>query len=156
MHCFEDYLDWVWESSADSSLRRLTASPHIRVPHRCPEYLREEITLTADASRSAVVAYKYPNRSEICTICGQLVPNIGFACVLCNEVFTAKHNLMSKSFSLIFVGHLLTSFILDHVNVHNGMKFHPCTRCRREFTTQAVLRRHLKTCKGPAESFWLV
>ena len=99
---FEDYLDSIWASSADSSLRRITASPHIWVPHCCPEYLREEITLTADASRSAVVAYQYPNRSEICTICGQLVPkNMRFACVLCNQVFTTNENLRSKSFSLI-------------------------------------------------------
>ena len=70
---FEDYLDCLWASSADSSLRRITASPHKWVSHRCPEYLREEITLTADASRSAVVAYQYPNQSEICTICGHLV-----------------------------------------------------------------------------------
>ena len=157
VRCFEDYLEWVWASSADSSLRRLTASPHIWVPHHCPEYLREEITLTADVSRSTVVAYQYPNQSKICTICGQLVPkNIGFACVLCNQVFTTNHNLKSKSFSVVFVGHFLTSFILDHVNVHLGMKFHTCTCCCWEFTTQAVLQRHLKTCKGPAESFWLV
>ena len=70
---FEDYLDCVWASSADSSLRRITASPHKGVSHRCPGYLREEITLTADASKSVVVAHRYPSQSEICTICGQLV-----------------------------------------------------------------------------------
>ena len=41
--------------------------------YRCPGYLREEITLTADVSRSVVVAHQYPSQSEICTICGQLV-----------------------------------------------------------------------------------
>ena len=70
---FEDYLDCVWASSADSPLRRITASPHKWVSHRCPGYLREEITLTADASKSVVVAHQYPSQSEICTICGQLV-----------------------------------------------------------------------------------
>jgi len=72
---FEDYLDCVSASSADSPLRRITASPHKSVSHRCPGYLREEITLTVDVSRSVVVAHQYPSQSEICTICGQLVQN---------------------------------------------------------------------------------
>jgi len=70
---FEDYLDCVSTSSTDSPLRRITASPHKLASHRCPEYLREEITLTAHVSRSVVVAHQYPSQSEICTICGQLV-----------------------------------------------------------------------------------
>ena len=70
---FEDYLDCILAFSADSPLRRITASPHKLVSHRCPGYLREEITLTADVSRSVVVAHQYPSQSEICTICGQLV-----------------------------------------------------------------------------------
>jgi hypothetical protein len=37
---FEDYLDCVSASSADSPLRRITASPHKLVSHRCPGYLR--------------------------------------------------------------------------------------------------------------------
>ena len=74
VHRFEDYLDRVSSSSADSPLRRITASPHkLALSHRCPGYLREEITLTADVSRSIVVAHHYPSQSEICTICGQLV-----------------------------------------------------------------------------------
>ena len=70
---FEDYLDCVSASSVDSPLRRITASAHKWVSHRCPGYLREEITLTADVSRSFVVAHQYPSQSEICIICGQLV-----------------------------------------------------------------------------------
>ena len=70
---FEDYLDCVSASPAHSPLRRITASTHGWVSHRCPGYLREEITLTADVSRSVVIAHQYPSRSEICTICGQLV-----------------------------------------------------------------------------------
>ena len=73
VRCFEDYLDRVSPSSADSPLRRITASSHEYVSHHCPGYLREEITLTADVSRSVVVAHQYPSQSEICTICGQLV-----------------------------------------------------------------------------------
>ena len=70
---FEDYLDCVSASSADSPLRRLTASTPKWGSHRCPGYLREEITITADVSRSIVVAHQYPSQNEICTICGQLV-----------------------------------------------------------------------------------
>ena len=70
---FEDYLDCASLSSSDSPLRRVTASPFKWVSHRCPGYLREEITLSADVSRSVVVAHRYPSQSEICTICGQLV-----------------------------------------------------------------------------------
>ena len=70
---FEAYLDCVSAPSADSPLRRITASPHRFVSHRCPGYLREEITLTADVSKSVVIAHQYPSQSEICTICGQLV-----------------------------------------------------------------------------------
>ena len=70
---FEDYLDRILASPADSPLRRIAVTPHKWVSHRCPGYLREEITLTADVSRSVVVAHQYPSEREICTICGQLV-----------------------------------------------------------------------------------
>ena len=73
MRRFDNYLDCVATSLGDSPLRRITALPHKLVSHRCPGYLREEITLTADVSRSVVVAHQYPSQSEICTICGQLV-----------------------------------------------------------------------------------
>ena len=52
---FEDYLDCVSTSSADSPLRRITASPHKWVSHRCPGYLREEITLAADVSKALLL-----------------------------------------------------------------------------------------------------
>ena len=70
---FDNYLDCVATSLGDSPLRRITALPHKLVSHRCPGYLREEITLTADVSRSVVITHQYPSQSEICTICGQLV-----------------------------------------------------------------------------------
>ena len=73
MRRFDDYLDCVPTCLGVSPLRRITASPHKLVSHRCPGYLREEITLTADVSRSVVIAHQYPSQSEICTICGQLV-----------------------------------------------------------------------------------
>ena len=70
---FDDCIDCASASPADSPLRRITVSADKRVSHHCPGYLREEITLTVDVSRSVVVAYQYPSQSEICTICGQLV-----------------------------------------------------------------------------------
>ena len=93
VHRFEDYLDCVSASSADSPLRRITALPHEWVSHRCPGYLREEITLTADVSRSVVIAHQYPSQSEICTICGQLVeyPGTSMPHHIIMEVRISRH-----------------------------------------------------------------
>lgn len=55
-----------------------------------------------------------------------------FACDWCQQTFTTNHNLK------------------NHRNVHLGIKEHSCSRCHREFTTQSVLARHMKTCKAPA------
>ncbi|KAF6757142.1 hypothetical protein DFP72DRAFT_1065988 [Ephemerocybe angulata] len=52
-----------------------------------------------------------------------------FACTLCTQTFTTNHNLK------------------NHQNVHNGIKEHSCPSCNRQFTTQSVMTRHLKTCK---------
>ena len=77
--CFEDRLKWSLLSSSNSPLPRL----HIRPPrndifivnlHRCPGYLREEITLTCDLSKSVIVSHVFPGPSERCSICHQLVP----------------------------------------------------------------------------------
>ena len=38
-----------------------------------PGYLREEIILTSDVSRSAVISHEHPSQSELCSVCGQLV-----------------------------------------------------------------------------------
>ena len=74
--CFEDRLNWSLLSSSNSLLR------HIRSPkddnlkrnlHQCPGYLREEITLTCDLSRSAIVSHALPGPSERCSTCHQLV-----------------------------------------------------------------------------------
>jgi hypothetical protein len=74
--CFEDRLNRSLLSSSNSLLR------HIRSPkdddlkrnvHQCPGYLREEITLTCDVSKSAVVSHTFPDQSELCSICHQLV-----------------------------------------------------------------------------------
>ena len=74
--CFEDRLNWSLLSSSNSLL------PHIRSPkddnlrqnlHQCPGYLREEIALTCDLSKSAIVSHAFPGPSERCSICHQLV-----------------------------------------------------------------------------------
>ena len=74
--CFEDRLNWSLLSSSNSLLR------HIRSPkddnfsrslHQCPGYLREEIALTCDLSKSVIVSHTYPGPSERCSICHQLV-----------------------------------------------------------------------------------
>ncbi|KAJ2929264.1 hypothetical protein H1R20_g7834, partial [Candolleomyces eurysporus] len=54
-----------------------------------------------------------------------------FVCEWCQQTFTTNHNLK------------------NHRNVHLGIKEHSCSRCHREFTTQSVLARHMKTCKAP-------
>ena len=74
--CFEDRLNWSLLSSSNSLLRhvRSTKNDHLRRDlHQCPGYLREEITLTCDLSRSAIVSHAFPGPSERCSICHQLV-----------------------------------------------------------------------------------
>ena len=41
--------------------------------HHCPGYLREEITLASDVSKSAIISHTFPSQCEVCSICGQLV-----------------------------------------------------------------------------------
>ena len=74
--CFEDRLNWSLLSSSNSLL------PHIRSTkddnlrrnlHQCPGYLREEIALACDLSKSAIVSHAFPGPSERCSICHQLV-----------------------------------------------------------------------------------
>ena len=70
--CFQDRLNR--STTASNSLLR-----HIRSPkgdknvHECPGYLREEITLTSDLSKSVIVSHAFPGQSELCSICHQLV-----------------------------------------------------------------------------------
>jgi len=42
-------------------------------PHRCPGYNREEITLTPEVSKSAIVSHLTPTPHEICLVCGKVV-----------------------------------------------------------------------------------
>lgn len=45
----------------------------MRSLHQCLGYLREEITLASDVSRSAIVSHAFLNQGELCSMCGQLV-----------------------------------------------------------------------------------
>ena len=73
---FEDCLDRFLLSSSNSLLRHIT-SPVNSKPrhnlHQCPGYLREEITLASDVSKSVIISHAFPSQSEVCSICGQLV-----------------------------------------------------------------------------------
>ena len=73
---FEDCLDLFVSSSSNSLLRRITSPMDNKLRHnlhQCPGYLREEITLASDVSKSVIVSHAFPSQSEVCSICGQLV-----------------------------------------------------------------------------------
>jgi hypothetical protein len=69
---FEDCLDRFFVLSSFNSLLHRIRS-HMWNFHQCPGYLREEITLTSDVSRSAIISHAFPSESELCSMCGQLV-----------------------------------------------------------------------------------
>ena len=71
--CFEDRLNWSLLSSSNSLLRHIRSPNLCRNLHRCPGYLREEITLACDLSKSVIVSHAFPNQSERCSVCHQLV-----------------------------------------------------------------------------------
>ena len=74
---FGDYLDCFLSSSSDPPLRRIKASKEtysrLQTLHQCPGYLREEISLTTDVARSAIISHEFPSPSELCSVCGQIV-----------------------------------------------------------------------------------
>ena len=73
---FEDCLDLFLSSSSNSLLRHITSPIDNKLRHnlhQCPGYLREEITLASDVSKSVIVSHAFPSQSEVCSICGQLV-----------------------------------------------------------------------------------
>ena len=78
--CFEDRLNWSLLSSSNSLLRRIRSPKDDKFVdnlrrnlHQCPGYLREEITLTCDLSKSVIISHAFPGLSERCSICHQLV-----------------------------------------------------------------------------------
>ncbi|TFK31000.1 hypothetical protein BDQ12DRAFT_694637, partial [Crucibulum laeve] len=74
-----DVLAQRFQDDIDScgSLRRLTVPNSWPPVHQCPGYLREEVNICADLSRSAVLTYAAPTPNERCTICGKLVLSFG-------------------------------------------------------------------------------
>ena len=74
--CFEDRLNRSLLSSSYSLLRRIRSPKDDNLRrnlHQCPGYLREEIMLTCDLSKSVIVSHTFPGPSERCSICNQLV-----------------------------------------------------------------------------------
>jgi hypothetical protein len=74
--CFEERLNWSLLSSSNSLLRRIRSPKDDNLRrglHQCPGYLREEIALTCDLSKSVIVSHTFPGPSERCSICHQLV-----------------------------------------------------------------------------------
>jgi uncharacterized Zn-finger protein len=53
-----------------------------------------------------------------------------FACDICPQTFTAKHNLV------------------NHQKAHGRIEDQICDGCRSSFTASGTLRRHMKTCKA--------
>jgi hypothetical protein len=73
---FENRLDRFLSSSSNSLLRHITSPMDNKLRrnlHQCPGYLREEITLASDVSKSAIISHAFPSQSEVCSICRQLV-----------------------------------------------------------------------------------
>ncbi|KDR68327.1 hypothetical protein GALMADRAFT_1039250 [Galerina marginata CBS 339.88] len=69
-------------SHSDYPLIRRHGKHTARAAHRCPGYNREEITLTTDTTRSAIVVHSRPNPHEICLVCKQVVEDTAiFACI---------------------------------------------------------------------------
>jgi len=131
------------------AVRRRHSFTHTGRPAEMPVLHSNETNLSLSSTSAERPITKVASQAGINASEARRTREARFLCVFCNQTFTANHNLKSKSFSVIFVAHLLSSFIPDHVKVHFGVKDHPCTRCRREFTTKGVLQRHLKTCKAP-------
>jgi hypothetical protein len=63
-------------SSSSSLLRHITSPTDNKLRHnlhQCRGYLREEITLASDVSKSVIISHAFPSQSEVCSICGKLV-----------------------------------------------------------------------------------
>ena len=66
---------------------------------QCPGYLREEITLVSDVSKSVIVSHAFPSQSEVCSICGQLVRyNHTEPSIVDGEKLEAPHYLSQDNF----------------------------------------------------------
>lgn len=68
--------------------------------HRCPGYVREEITLTTTTAGSAVVSHYAPSPWEICSVCKEVVGFGLFNCICGDpgECFTLVIDIHSSYF----------------------------------------------------------
>ncbi|KAJ7649819.1 hypothetical protein FB45DRAFT_1017258 [Roridomyces roridus] len=72
-------LDLRWRS-----INRLTRMDALSV-HRCPGYVREEITLTTRTADSAVVSHDAPAIQEVCSVCHEVVDEEAVFCSNLND-----------------------------------------------------------------------
>jgi len=72
---FGDFLAVLPSGPSTTPLHRFRVQDGLRTPpHRCRDYVREEITFTPNVARSAVVSYTVPSPRERCSMCGELIP----------------------------------------------------------------------------------
>ncbi|EDR00946.1 uncharacterized protein LACBIDRAFT_295643 [Laccaria bicolor S238N-H82] len=117
--------------SPGDAVRRRHSFTHTGRPAETPFLHANEPNLSLSSTSAERPMRKVASQAGIKASEARRTKEARFACVLCNQTFTTNHNLK------------------NHVNVHLGLKDHSCPRCRREFTTQSVMQRHLKTCKAP-------
>ena len=62
-------------------IRAKAANVRQHLWHRCLAYLREEIALTSEVARCAIISHEYPSPGKICPVCGYLcgVPDTRWA-----------------------------------------------------------------------------
>ncbi|KAF8186214.1 hypothetical protein K438DRAFT_1040358 [Mycena galopus ATCC 62051] len=69
-------------------------STNAKSPHRCPGYIREEITLAATIFDSAVVSHDTPSPLEICSVCHEVVgTHDAFKCVCGDSEPGSRHTV---------------------------------------------------------------
>ncbi|KAJ7889724.1 hypothetical protein B0H13DRAFT_1720100 [Mycena leptocephala] len=79
-----------------SLIHRLTQSDG-QNPHRCPGYIREEITLATTTLDSAVVAHDTPSPLEICSICHEVVGlHEAFRCICSDPALGSRHTIKCR------------------------------------------------------------
>lgn len=76
-HIYQNYNDLIFSNDTVRLPRRF-GPRSIEYQHACSceGYIREEITLTPDAFRNAVLIYRQPSLKERCGLCGELLWNI--------------------------------------------------------------------------------
>jgi hypothetical protein len=63
----------LWTSNSTSLVFPLSTRTDGLIAHRCPGYVREEITLATTILNSAVVAHDTPSPPEECPVCHEIV-----------------------------------------------------------------------------------